>query len=86
MTRIWSREEWATTKTPEWLRDTARLSRLLELRRLREELECAEYFLRNYEKYAEELQRRGISKESIELDVVKMRLELYGLTGISELF
>lgn len=86
MTRIWSREEWATTKTAQELKNAAWISRLLELRRLREELECAEYFLRNYEKYAEELQRRGISKESIELDIVKMRLELYGLTGISELF
>jgi len=80
------REGWITTDTPQELRKVALLSRFTELKRLREELECAEYFLRNYEKYRAELARRGITREQIENDVVRMRLELYGLSGMSELF
>jgi len=81
------REGWITTKTPQELMKSALMfPRLVELKRLREELECAEHFLRNYEKYRAELLRRGITRERIEADAVRMRLELYGLAGMSELF
>jgi hypothetical protein len=80
------REDWITTKTPQELRKATLLSRFTELKRLKEELNCAEYFLRNYEKYRAELARRGITREQIEADIVRMRLELYGLAGMSELF
>ena len=80
------RGDWTTTKTLQELRKATLLSGFTERLRLREELNCAEYFLRNYEKYGAELARRGITREQIEADIVRMRLELYGLAGMSELF
>ena len=91
MPRTWvyapRREGWTTCRAYRALRESAALARMSrERERLLEELRDAEWILEHYDEFRDELLRRGVTRERLKRDIERLRLELYGLTGMAREF